>query len=71
MLRANGVKLPAPFSADVIATWISDFWLGMEFADLLGVSEGQMQHRAALDAMQQLLETLDARVQKRAAQKRR
>jgi AcrR family transcriptional regulator len=66
-LKANGVKLPAPFSADVIATWISDFWLGMEFADLLGVTESQMQHRAALDAMETLLRALDARVKKRAA----
>jgi AcrR family transcriptional regulator len=61
-LEASGGKLPAPFSAEVIATWISLFWLGMEFADLLGVKEEQSQHRAALDAMQKLLETLDARV---------
>jgi AcrR family transcriptional regulator len=70
-LKANGVKLPAPFSADVIATWISDFWLGMEFADLLGVTENQMQHRAALDAMETLLRALDARVNKRAARARK
>ena len=63
-LEARGGKLPALFSAEVIATWISLFWLGMEFADLLGVKEEQGQHRAALDAMQKLLETLDARVQK-------
>jgi AcrR family transcriptional regulator len=63
-LEASGGKLPAPFSAEVIATWISLFWLGMEFADLLGVKEETGQHRAALDAMQELLEALDARVQK-------
>jgi hypothetical protein len=33
----------------------------MEFADLLGAREDQVQHRAALDAMQKLLEQLDAR----------
>ena len=36
----------------------------MEFVDLLGSSDGQ-GHRAALDAMQELLEALDARVEKR------
>jgi hypothetical protein len=65
MLEAHGVKLPRPFSAEVIATWISEFWLGMEFADLIGTSEEQRRHRAALDAMQWLLETLDARVRKK------
>jgi hypothetical protein len=33
----------------------------MEFADLLGVTEEQVTHRAALDAVQSLLESLDAR----------
>jgi AcrR family transcriptional regulator len=59
--RAQGVELPRVFSAEVIACWISEFWLGMEFADLLGVSEEQVTHRAALDAVQSLLEALDAR----------
>jgi AcrR family transcriptional regulator len=70
-LEASGGKLPAPFTAEVIATWISLFWLGMEFADLLGVKEEVGQHRAALDAMQKVLETLDARVQKRPARRRK
>jgi len=60
-LQADGGKLPAPFTAEVIACWISEFWLGMEFADLLGVKEDQAQHRAALDAVQWLLESLDAK----------
>jgi AcrR family transcriptional regulator len=68
-LEAHGVKLPPPFTPEVIACWISEFWLGMEFADLLGVKEEQVQHRAALDAMQQLLEMLDARVLKRAGRR--
>jgi AcrR family transcriptional regulator len=66
-LEAEGVKLPAPFSAPVIACWISQFWIGMEFADLLGAKDEQAELRAALDAVQRLLETLDKRVQKRAA----
>ena len=57
---ANGVELPRALGAEVIACWISEFWLGMEFADLLGVKEEQVTHRAALDAVQSLLESLDA-----------
>ena len=64
-LAAHGVKLPPPFDAEVIATWISEFWLGMEFVDLIGGREQQRMHRGALDAMQRLLEELDARVQKK------
>ncbi len=64
VVKECGVKLPAPFTADVIATWISEFWLGMEFADLLGAPEDKMPHRAALDAMQKLLEDVDALARK-------
>ncbi len=60
-LQADGTKLPPPFTPEVIACWISEFWLGMEFADLLGVKEEQAQHRTALDAVQWLLESLDAK----------
>ncbi len=63
-LQADGTKLPPPFTPEVIACWISEFWLGMEFADLLGVKEEQVQHRAALDAVQWLLESLDAKAGK-------
>lgn len=59
-LEAGGKKLPPPFTPEVIACWISEFWLGMEFADLLGVEEEKLRHRAALDAVQFLLESLDA-----------
>jgi AcrR family transcriptional regulator len=59
--QTHGVELPRVLSAEVIACWISEFWLGMEFADLLGVKEEQLTHRAALDAVQWLLESLDAR----------
>lgn len=64
--QADGTQLPAPFTPEVIACWISEFWLGMEFADLLGVKEEQVQHRAALDAIQWLLKSLDAKTAKAA-----
>ncbi|MDQ3025721.1 MAG: TetR/AcrR family transcriptional regulator [Pseudomonadota bacterium] len=60
-LEASGVKLPAPFTPEVIATWISEFWVGMEFSDLLGDPAGRKRHQAALDAIQRLLEDLDAK----------
>lgn len=65
-LERDGTALPPPFTADVIACWISEFWLGMEFADLLGVKTEQIPHRAALDAVQTLLESLDARISTKA-----
>lgn len=68
VLKGCGVKLP--FTAEVIATWISEFWLGMEFADLLGAPEDKLSHRAALEAMQKLLEDLDAMALKKAKPKR-
>lgn len=69
--ETHGVKLPPPFTAEVVACWISEFWLGMEFGDLLEVKEEKITHRAALDAMQWLLESLDARVNKRSARGRK
>lgn len=60
--EATGAKLPPPFTAEVIACWISEFWLGMEFADLLGVKEESLAHGAALDAVQWLLQSLDAKL---------
>ena len=58
-LEAHGTKLPPPFTPGVIATWISEFWLGMEFVDLIGGRETQREHKSALDAMQAMLEALD------------
>jgi AcrR family transcriptional regulator len=63
-LKEYGVRLPPLFTAEVLACWISEFWIGMEFADLIGVTERQIPHRAALDAMQRLLEQLDALARK-------
>ena len=59
-LEAQGVKLPAPLTAEAVACWISDFWFGMEFVDLIGGARERTEHNAALDAVGQLLETLDA-----------
>jgi AcrR family transcriptional regulator len=70
-LEAQGTKLPPPFSAEVIATWMSEFWLGMEFVDLLGGPAEHRQHRVALDAMQQILEALDARVLKKPVRRKK
>jgi AcrR family transcriptional regulator len=62
-LQDRGVELPVPFSADVIACWISEFWLGMEFGDLLDEPREREQHRLALDGVQRLLEWVDARIE--------
>lgn len=59
-MASSGIELPAPLSSEVVATWISEFWLGMEFADLIGGDVEARTHRDALDAMQQLLERLDS-----------
>jgi AcrR family transcriptional regulator len=66
-LRAHGVELPEPFSAEVIATWITEFWLGMEFADRLAAREERRPHQAALDAMQRLLEIVDEQIRNASA----
>jgi AcrR family transcriptional regulator len=71
MLAAAGVGLPPPFTAAVVATWISEFWLGMELSDLLGAPEDRSAHRAALDAMETLLGELDAHVERHAARAKR
>jgi AcrR family transcriptional regulator len=65
-LEESGASLPPPFTADAIATWVSEFWLGMEFSNLLGTSPGDDAHRAALDAMEHLLLYVDGLAQKRA-----
>lgn len=62
-----GVQLPKPFTAEVIAALISEFWIGMEFADLIGATEKQLHHRATLDAIEQLLTHLDALAEEHSA----
>lgn len=56
-------QLDLPVSAAALACWIVDFWAGMEFEMLLGIGEEEGHHEAAMDALQALLEQLDARAQ--------
>jgi AcrR family transcriptional regulator len=58
-------QLDLPASPEAIATWIVDFWAGMEFEMLLGISEGQAHHQEALDALQQMLEHFDRQASSR------
>jgi AcrR family transcriptional regulator len=57
--ESHGVTLPPTITAEVVACWISQFWLGMEWADLLDVKQERALHREALDAVQWLLRWLD------------
>ena len=52
-------RLELPVLPEALATWIANFWVGMEFEMLLGVPESQAHHQEALDAMQRLLEHFD------------
>ena len=64
--EASGGKLPPFLTPEAIAAWVTEFWLGMEFADLLGPDEELAPHREALDAMEKLLASVDARARKAA-----
>jgi hypothetical protein len=61
-MQAYQVDLPPAFSAEAIATLLSEFWLGMEFSQLIGASGETARHDATLDAIEALLRTLDAQV---------
>ncbi len=61
-LERRGVALPSPFGTEVIAAWISAFWFGMEFLDLIAEPRDRRELTDALDAMQALLTRLDATV---------
>jgi AcrR family transcriptional regulator len=63
--------LPKPFDAEAIASLISEFWLGMEFARLIGDADERKRHDKALDAVQSLLEALEAKTSKPAAARRK
>ncbi len=47
--------LPPAFTAEAIASLISEFWLGMEFAQLIGGDAERARHAQALDAVEALL----------------
>jgi AcrR family transcriptional regulator len=59
-LRTYQPRVPDAFSAVAIATLISEFWLGMEFARLIGGADEKERHEQALDAIEQMLVTLEA-----------
>jgi AcrR family transcriptional regulator len=58
-LESRGVELPPVFTAEAIGCWVSHFWLGMEFSNLLGSDPESGEYRLALDAMEQLLRRVD------------
>ena len=60
-LRIHAPTLPSAFSAEAIATLISEFWLGMEFARLIGGADEKARHEQALDAIELMLVNLEAR----------
>ena len=64
-LQAHQPALPAAFSAEAIASLISEFWLGMEFARLIGGKAEKKRHDKALDAIEQMLVALEATPPKR------
>lgn len=59
-LRMHAPRLPEGFDAEAIATLISEFWLGMEFARLIGGDEERVRHEPALDAIGRMLAALEA-----------
>ncbi len=59
-LRTYRPQLPEAFDAEAIATLISEFWLGMEFARLIGNDEEQARHEKALDAVESMLIALES-----------
>lgn len=70
LLRYQPV-LPKGFDAEAIASLISEFWLGMEFARLIGDADERARHDKALDAIQGLLDELEAKASKPAAPRRK
>jgi len=63
------IELPAPYFPEVIACWITEFWIGMEMSMLIGTSDAEAHHRVALDAVQRLLEDLDRRASAKSMRK--
>ncbi|MEP7281302.1 MAG: TetR/AcrR family transcriptional regulator [Rubrivivax sp.] len=58
-LQTHRPALPPGFSAEAIACLISEFWLGMEFARLIGGAAERARHERALDAIGQMLLALE------------
>jgi hypothetical protein len=64
--EAAGGRVPPYVTAEVIGTWIGHFWIGLELIDLIDSPGERARGRQALQAMQQLIESLDARAGRRA-----
>lgn len=58
-LQTHQPALPTAFSAEAIASLISEFWLGMEFARLIGGESERQRHEQALDAVEQMILALE------------
>jgi AcrR family transcriptional regulator len=58
-LQTHRPELPRVFTAEAIACLISEFWLGMEFARLIGGADERARHERALDAIEQMLLALE------------
>lgn len=59
--EASGGRLPPFLSAEVLATWIGHFWVGLELVDLIGGPSERARGRTAVNAVQSLLALLDKR----------
>ena len=57
--QSHRPQLPPAFSADAIASLVLEFWLGMEFARLIGGEEERARYEQALDAIEQMLVALE------------
>ncbi|MCW5633033.1 MAG: TetR/AcrR family transcriptional regulator [Rubrivivax sp.] len=64
--EAAGGRVPPYITAEVLGTWIGHFWVGLELIDLIDSPGERVRGRQALQAMQQLIESLDARAGRRA-----
>ncbi len=57
---AEGGHLPPFITVEALGTWIGHFWIGLELIDLVGGASERARGRHALQAMQSLIESLDA-----------
>jgi len=64
--EARGGRLPPYITAEVLGTWIGHFWIGLELIDLIDSPGERARGRRALQAMGQLIDSLDAPAGRRA-----
>jgi len=63
--QARGGRLPPYITAEVLGTWIGHFWIGMELIDLIDSPGERARGRQALQAMQWLIDSIDAPADRR------